>query len=229
MKHSKISAIRNMQFISNFKLSIIFLLCYALAVGGITVALFLTGSLSDLFFQVDTFVIATKVFLIILGAVTFYSTFKDYILQGVTRKEYVVGSLTAIAILCIFFTAVLTVVYLTVQTMKNVNIIVDDFVILMTASLVIFFAYYVIGWFLGMAYLKYKIIGQTISFIFAVIAIVLMELTTNIGFSSLVEGIEITSPTSIPLIYNLLSTVIIAFLFTYYVYSKAKKIYIRVD
>lgn len=229
MNSKKVSAITSIQFLKNFKISIIYLLIYAAVLAVVTAALFASRNVTDLFFQVDTFVIATKFFLIILGAVTFYSSFKDYIFQGVTRKEFVVGSLSAIAILCLFFTAVLTVVYIVVQNIKGASILVDDTILLMAASLLLFYAYYVIGWFLGMAYLKYRIIGQFISFVVAIAAIALMELTTNIGFSSLVEGTEIASPTSIPLIYNLLTTIIIAFLITYYVYFKAKKIYIRVE
>jgi len=228
LNNKKVSAVTSIQFFRNFKFSVIFLFVYALVVAGLTVLLYMLNIPMDVFYQVDTFVISTKVFLILVGAITFYSTFKDYILQGVTRKEFVVGSLTAIAILCLFFTIVLTGVYIFVQHIKGVTIGVNDTILLMAVSLLIFYTYYAIGWFLGMAVLKYRFFGRFISFIFAITAIVIMEITTNIGFSNLIEGTARIQPLSIPLVYNLLSTVIIAFLITYYVYSKAKKIYIRV-
>lgn len=229
MNNKKVMAITKIQFLENFRISVIFLIFYAAALAIITGVLSVTGHSLDLFYQVDTFVIATKLFLIILGGVTFYSTFKDYIMQGTTRKEFAVGSLSAIFILCIFFTLVLTAVYFVVQIAKNATVDTGDTTLLLLASLLLFYAYYIIGWFMGMAYLKYGVFGQLVSCIFSIVAIALMEMTTNIGFSNLVEGTQVVSLTAIPLIYNLLSTVIISFLITYYVYFKAKKIYIRVE
>lgn len=228
MKHNKISAITNIQFIKNFKISVIFLLGYAAVVAGVTGALTVLDVPLDAVYQVDTFVIASKVFLLLLGAITFYSSFKDYIMQGVTRRDFVIGSLTAIAVLCLFYTLVLTGVYFVTHTMAGDTIDLYNTMLLLAVSLLLFYAYYIIGWFLGMAILKYRLIGRFICFVFAIISVGLMEITTNIGFSHVVGGADIIEPLSIPLVYNLLSTVIISFLVTYYVYSKAKKIYIRV-
>lgn len=228
MDSKKLAVIRSLQLKDYFRMSAFYLLAYFVIMGGLMAFTYGGGTL---FFEfslgVDTFAIVTKVFLLILGIVNFTVTFKDYIVQGATRREYLVGTLTAIVILAFSFTILLTIIYLITNYAKGQTLDVGNTILLMAASLLLYYAYFVIGWFMGMCFVKYRVVGGIISVIISGICIALMEISTSIGFASLVTNLEITNPMSIPLAYNLLGTIIISFLITYYVYAKTKKIYFK--
>lgn len=227
MNNKKLSIVRNLQLKDYLKMSLIYLVLYVVALGLFSAYLAYQHGLDQVSVQIDTFAIVTKVFLLIMGVVNFTVTFKDYLVQGVTRKEYLVGTLSAIAILSIGFTALLTVIYLVVNYVNGNQIETGDTTLLMLASLLLYYTYFIIGWFVGMCFVKYRVIGGIISVIISAGCIGVMEVTTSIGFVSLVGDLDMTTPMSIPLGYNLLSTVIISFLITYFVYAKTKKIYFK--
>lgn len=223
----KIGKVRRWQSKDFFKYAFTYLVVYILVLLMITTIMYLYFDLDDFSFQVDTFTIVTKVFLFILGIYNFTVTFKDYILQGISRKEFLVGTFEAIAGLCIFFTALLTGIYAVVEIVEG-RTIDSDTAVLMFSSLILFYAYFIIGWFLGMCFLKYRAIGGLAAIIVAAVGIAIMEYTTSIGFMSIVGTLDMTKATSIPLMYNLLSTVIFSFLISYFVYAKTKKIYFKI-
>ncbi len=227
MDNKKFAIIRGLQLKGYFKMSGLYLLIYLIAIAGFTAYLVYQSGLSAVGFQVDTFAIVTKVFLLVLGIINFSITFKDYIVQGASRKEYLLGTLSAIAILAVSFTVLLTAIYLIANFINNQPIDIFDTVILIVASLLLYYTYFIIGWFMGMCFVKYRIFGGVISVIVSATSIAVMEVTTSVGFVSLVGELDLTTPMSIPLIYNLLSTIIISFLITYFVYAKTKKIYFK--
>lgn len=224
---SKMNMVQRLQLTGYLKISFIYILLYIIALGAFSAYFAYHHGVAQVSFQVDTFAIITKVFLLIIGIVNFTVTFKDYIVQGVTRKEYLVGTLTAIALLSVGFTVLLTIIYMVVNYANGNIVDISDTVLLMVASLLLYYTYFIVGWFIGMCFVKYRIIGGIMSVIISGGCIAVMEITTSIGFVSLVGDLDMTTPMSIPLGYNLLSTIIIAFLISYFVYSKTKKIYFK--
>lgn len=229
MNSDKLDTVRVLQLKQYLKTSAIYLLIYFAIMGALMAYINLGGEplLFDISLGVDTFSIVTKVFLLILGIVNFTITFSDFLVQGVTRKEYLAGTLSAIVILALSFTVLLTAIYLITGYFKGQTFDAENTVLLMAASWLLYYAYFIIGWFIGMCFVKYRIVGGIISIIISGACIILMEISTSIGFASLINGSEITNPMSIPLVYNLLGTIIISFLITYFVYSKTKKIYFK--
>lgn len=229
MNSKKLATIRALQLKEYFKISAIYLLVY-FVIMAILMAYVNYGG-GTLFYDIslgtNTFSIVTKVFLLVLGVVNFTVTFADFLVQGATRREYLVGTLSAIIILALSFTLLLTAIYLGTLYMNGQPIDVGNTVLLMAASWLLYYAYFIIGWFIGMCFVKYRVIGGIFSIIISGVCIVLMEISTSIGFASLINNLEITNPMSIPLAYNLLGTIIISFLITYYVYAKTKKIYFK--
>lgn len=227
MDNKKYTMIRNLQLKGYFKMSVLYLLIYLVVIVIASVYYAYQSGLSAVSFQVDTFAIVTKIFLLVLGVVNFTITFKDYIVQGATRKEYLLGTLSAIALLALSFTALLTIIYLTSGFISGQSIDIGDTLILMIASLLLYYTYFILGWFMGMCFVKYRVIGGVIAVLVSAAVIAVMEVTTSVGFVSLVGELDMTTPMSIPLVYNLLSTIIVSFLVTYYVYAKTKKIYFK--
>lgn len=227
MDSKKLAIIRKLQLKEYFRLSSIYLLIYLNVVVLFSVYLAYQHDTLQISFQVDTFAIITKVFLLVMGIINFTVTFKDYIVQGTSRKEYLAGTLSAIAILALSFTALLTVIYLVMGFLNNQPVDIGDTLLLMVSSLLLYYTYFILGWFMGMCFVKYRLLGGAIAIIMSGISIVIMEITTSIGFVSLVGNLDMTTPMSIPLAYNLLSTIIISFLATYFVYAKTKKIYFK--
>ena len=227
MNNKKVAMIRSLQLKDYFKMSSIYLLLYVIVIACFSIYLAYEQGIAQVSFQADTFAIITKAFLFVIGIVNFKVTFNDYLVMGASRKEYLVGTLSAIVVLALSFTILLTVIYLTMGFINNQSVDISDTALLMIASLLLYYAYFVLGWFIGMCTTKYRIIGGAISIIMSGISIAVMEVTTSIGFVSLVGEMDLTTPMSIPLGYNLLSTIIISFLVTYFVYAKTKKIYFK--
>lgn len=228
MNSKKLRIIRNLQLKGYLRSSLIYLILYVVIMVALTMDIASRIGLGDVSFQVDTFAIITKIFLFIIGIVNFTVTFNDFITQGASRREYFVGTLSAIACLAIFFTILLTAIYLIVGFLNGQAIDVEDTLLLILVSVLLYYAYFIIGWFMGMCFVKYRVIGGIISVIVSAASIALMEISTSVGFVSLVGEMDLTTPMSIPLIYNLLSTIIISFLITYFVYAKTKKIYFKI-